>query len=288
MSGGHYAADLALAARAAKAAGTLALKGWEGDLDVRLKSPGQPVTIVDVAADRLLREVLLRGNPGDGWLSEESADAPDRLHRRRVWIVDPIDGTRSYVAKRPEFTISIGLVEAGNVVLGIVYNPATDELYRAVRGEGAFLDDARGTRPLAVRPPTAAGRGLLLASRGEIRALEVEPYRDEWDVAPLGSTAYKLARVAAGEADGFVSRGPKSEWDIAAGVLLVAEAGGRVTDLEGRPPRFNQPLPVVAGIVAAGGVYDRLAERTRGLARIERLTHRSPDPLHPGLEGRDE
>lgn len=288
MSGGRYAADLALAARAAKAAGELALQGWKRDLDVRLKSPGQPVTLVDLAADRLLQEVLLRGHPDDGWLSEESADAPDRLERRRVWIVDPIDGTRSYVAKRPEFTISIGLVDADEVVLGIVYNPATNELYRAVRGEGAFVDDARGTRRLTVRPAEQPGRGLLLASRGEIRALEVDPYREEWDIAPLGSTAYKLARVAAGDADGFVSRGPKSEWDIAAGVLLVGEAGGRVTDLDGLPPRFNQPLPVVAGIVAAGGVYDRLAERTRALARLERLIDRPPDPLHPGLEGRDE
>jgi myo-inositol-1(or 4)-monophosphatase len=278
--------DLDRAIRGAKAAGELALRGWEHDLEVRQKAPGQPVTLVDLAADRLLHDVLLSGGSDDGWLSEESADAADRLRRRRVWIVDPIDGTRSYVARRPEFTISIGLAVGDEVVLGIVFNPATEELFRAIRGEGAWVDDASGTRRLAVR--SGEGRGLLLASRGEIRDREVEPFLAEWDVAPLGSTAYKLARVAAGEADGFVSRGPKSEWDIAAGVLLVTEAGGRVTDLDGRPPRFNQPLPEVGGIVAAGGVYDRLSVQTRGLAKLARLTDRAGDPLHPGLKGSDE
>jgi myo-inositol-1(or 4)-monophosphatase len=286
VSRGGLTADLERAMRAARGAGELALKGWEGDLAVRHKSPDQPVTIVDIAADRLLHEVLLRGRPDDGWLSEESHDSPDRLQRRRVWIVDPIDGTRSYVARRPEFTISIGLADAGEIVLGIVFNPATGELFRAIRGQGAFLDDAGGTRRLSVRA-MANGRGLLLASRREIRDGEFEPFREDWDIAPLGSTAYKLARIAAGEADGVVSRGPKSEWDIAAGVLLVSEAGGRVTDLDGGRPSFNRPLPLVNGIVAGGGVYDRLAEQTRSLVRLERLTDRSPDPLHPGLEVRE-
>src|SRR5690606_41703444 len=111
--------DLARAIRAARAACEPALKGWERDLGGRQKSPGQPVTLVDIAADRLLHEVLLHGRPDDGWLSEESADAADRLRRRRVWIVDPIDGTRSYVARRPEFTISIGLAVDGEIVLGV-------------------------------------------------------------------------------------------------------------------------------------------------------------------------
>jgi myo-inositol-1(or 4)-monophosphatase len=278
-------ADRALAIDAARVAGQLALDHWERALDVRHKSADQPVTAADIAVDRLLRARFAEARPDDGWLSEESRDARSRLERNRVWIVDPIDGTRSYIARRPEFTISIALVVAGVPVVGVVCNPATDELYHAVRGGGAVKE--HGNTSAALRVRAAPARPLLLASRSEVGAGELEPFRDDWDIALVGSTAYKLARVAAGEADGYVSRGAKSEWDVAAGVLLVQEAGGRATELDGAAARFNRPLPVLRGIVAAGHVYDRLSAIAGALPPLDRLRERPADALHPSLERGD-
>jgi myo-inositol-1(or 4)-monophosphatase len=247
--------DLQLAVTATRRAGAAVMRHFGTALDVHHKSAHQPVTIADIEADALLRDELTSARPDYGWLSEESRDSPDRLHRSRVWIVDPIDGTRSFIAARPEFSISVALVDSGSVVLGVVYNPATDELFHATRGDGTFLSRA-GALAAAVRVSQrraggAAGRATLLASRSEIQAGELEPFTG-YMVQRVGSTAYKLALVAAGEGDVYVSRGPKSEWDICAGVLLVTEAGGRATDARGRDPVFNRAEPRVDGVLAAG------------------------------------
>jgi myo-inositol-1(or 4)-monophosphatase len=233
-------------------AGAAIMRHFGSSLQVHHKSPCQPVTIADLEADALLRDALLGARPDYGWLSEESLESPDRLHRWRVWIVDPIDGTRSFIAARPEFSISVALVDSGSVVLGVVYNPATDELFHAMRGDGAFLSRAGAE----AEPLRVSGRhdspATLLASRGEIQAGELEPFTGAYRVQRVGSTAYKLARIAGGQADAYLSRGLKSEWDICAGVLLVTEAGGRVTDARGREPAFNRPEPLVHGVLAAG------------------------------------
>jgi myo-inositol-1(or 4)-monophosphatase len=233
-------------------AGAAVMRHFGSSLQVHHKSPGQPVTIADLEADALLRDALLGARPDYGWLSEESLESPDRLHRWRVWIVDPIDGTRSFIAARPEFSISVALVDSGSVVLGVVYNPATDELFHAMRGGGAFLSRAGAE----AEPLRVSGRrdspATLLASRSEIQAGELEPFTGAYRVQRVGSTAYKLARVAGGQGEAYVSRGLKSEWDICAGVLLVTEAGGRVTDARGREPAFNRPEPLVHGVLAAG------------------------------------
>jgi myo-inositol-1(or 4)-monophosphatase len=262
----ELAADLELAAEAARLAGIVVLQDFGGEHRVTHKGPDQPLTGADLAADRLLREVLGAARPGYGWLSEETADRPDRLRCDRVWIVDPIDGTRSYISGRPEFAISIGLAVAGAAVVGVVYNPGTGELFRCVRGGGAWLDGRAGA--LRVRP--AGAPRVLVASRTEIAAGELDPFADV-AVVPLGSTAYKLARIAAGEADVFLSRGPKSEWDVCAGALLVEEAGGRATDLAGRMLRYNRPDPEVDGIVATNGAgHDELIARLAGLPAVRR------------------
>jgi myo-inositol-1(or 4)-monophosphatase len=262
----ELAVDLDLAVEAARLAGVGVLRAFGGEHRVTHKGPDQPLTGADLAADRLLREVLLAARPGYGWLSEETADRPDRLERERVWIVDPIDGTRSYISGRPEFAISIGLARGGEAVAGVVYNPGTGELFRCARGGGAWLDGR--AEPLRVRSPGAAP--VLIASRSEIAAGELDPFADV-AVVPLGSTAYKLARVAAGEADVFLSRGPKSEWDVCAGALLVEEAGGRATDLAGRPLRYNRPDPEVDGIVATSGAgHGALIARLAALPAVRR------------------
>lgn len=272
--------DRDLAASAARKAGAIAMGSFRGTLAVRHKAPDQPLTDADVAIDALLHRLLAQARPAYGWLSEESVDRPDRLARARVWVVDPIDGTRSYIAGRREFSISIGLAEDGDAVVGVVHNPATGELYRAERGEGAFRQDTEEDEParLQVATPSARERPVLLASRSEIAAAELAPFADRFEIRPCGSTAYKLALVAAGAADAFLSRGPKSEWDVCAGALLVQEAGGRVTDLAGRPLRFNRPQPFVQGILATrGDLHDTLLAALASLPPSPRMTRAVDD-----------
>jgi myo-inositol-1(or 4)-monophosphatase len=280
-----FDADLALAIDVARRAGEVVMRFFGQDLLVEHKAPDQPVTQADLAADALLRTLLTGPRSEYGWLSEETRDEPVRLSRERVWIVDPIDGTRSFIAKRPEFAISIGLAERGVPVAGVVYNPARDELFHAVLGAGAFVSRS-GRAPVALHVSERGVNGELtmLASRSEIAAGELDPFRDGWRVEPAGSTAYKLAGIAAAQGDAFVSRGPKSEWDICAGVLLVAEAGGRATDLDGAPPSFNRADPYVHGVLATNGtMHDVLLGKIRELPATSRLQLRTRDPLHPGL-----
>ena len=187
--------------------------------------------------------------PGTGWLSEETADSPERLAAEEIWVVDPIDGTKEFIKGIPEFAISIGLALRGEIVVGVIYNPARDELFWAGRGEGARLNGD------AIRVSERGGidGAMLDASRAECRRGEFENYARSFTVHEIGRIAYKLARVAAGRADVTWSLGSKNEWDIAAGVLLVEEAGGRATDPRGGAFRFNRETTKVLGILATNG-----------------------------------
>jgi myo-inositol-1(or 4)-monophosphatase len=242
-------ADLELAIRAAREAGVIIMQTFRTEQQVTHKSPDQPLTAADLAADAALKRTLLAQRPDYGWLSEETADDAARLQCRRVWIVDPIDGTRSYIAGHAEFAVSIGLADDHEAVVGVVYNPATDEMFAALRGQGAWQV---GGGALQVQSATPAR--IMAASRSEISAGELSTFAASYDIRPVGSTAYKLTKVAQGAAQVFVSRGPKSEWDVCAGVLIVEEAGGRATDLEGRVIRYNQPQTDVHGMLATNGV----------------------------------
>lgn len=250
-----YQAELDLAIRAARAAGEAIMRAFRVEQEVRFKSPEQPVTEADLAADRILHRILLGERPDYGWLSEETADSPGRLRRDRLWVVDPIDGTNSFVAGRPEFAVCVGLVDRGRAVVGVVHNPVTGEVFSAADGGGAFCDGA----PIRVSNVGLDGAPRIVASRSEMKRGEFDGFRAAWSVEPLGSTAYKMCRVAQGGAEAFVSRGPKAEWDVAAAVVIVREAGGRVSRLDGQPPEFNQPEPSWRGIAASNGrVHDEL------------------------------
>lgn len=220
----------------------IAAEGYE----TARKARGSPVTEADLEANRILHERLLGAFPGDGWLSEETRDDPGRLKCRRVWVVDPIDGTKEFIKGLPEYAVSVALVGDGEGIFGAVYNPRTDEYFSAAKGEGAKLngETIRADRPLPEMP-------AILASRTEIGRGEWKAFEPFAEVKPVGSIAYKLALIAAGRADGTFSLGPKNEWDIAAGVVLVREAGGRVMDRAGEAARFNNEDPKVNGIVAA-------------------------------------
>lgn len=266
-----WTADLELALSAAHVAGEAIMPSFRSNPTVRHKSPDQPVTDADLAADAILAERLREARPDYGWLSEETVDRPDRLERDRVWIVDPLDGTWSFIAGYREFAVSVGLVADGEAVVGVVYNPARDEVFWATKGGGAFRarhwsGGREGARPLAIEDPPRGFRPALLASRSEVANDELAPLTAGWHVRPCGSTAYKLAAVASGIGHGFMSRGPKQEWDVAAGALMVAEAGGRVTDLRGAELRYNRPDPYVHGVLAAAqGLHATLLGHARAL-----------------------
>lgn len=232
--------------------------------DVTAKRDRSPVTEADRRSDALLRERLPALVPA-AWLSEESAASADRLDRERVWVVDPLDGTKEFTQGLAEYTVAVALIERGVPVLGVVHNPATGETFSAGRGLGAFLDG---------EPVRVAEGGRLLASRSEIDRGEFAPFEEEWEVAPVGSIEYKLGLVGAGRGNVTFSRGPKHEWDVCAGALIVAEAGGIASDVLGGPLVFNQPFPKTKGILAGAprtyeralrqltrvGVSDRMAE----------------------------
>jgi myo-inositol-1(or 4)-monophosphatase len=225
-----------------------------------------PVTRADREADSLLKQELTRLEPV-GWLSEETADDRDRLARDRVWVVDPLDGTKEFIKGLPEYSVAVALVEHGEPVLGVVHNPATGDTFAAARGLGA----RRNGKPIRVREGNR-----LLASRSETAGGEFEPFEGTWEVEPLGSIQFKLARVAAGDAAVTLSRGPKHEWDVCAGALIVEEAGGIATDVFGERLRFNQPFPKVRGIVAAApGAYIRAREQVAAIGASDRMSELS-------------
>lgn len=232
-----------------QAAGETVMGFYRSSFDVQDKSPDNPVTDADFASDTLLKERLRALLPEAGWLSEETADDAERLGRDLMWCVDPIDGTKEFIMGIPEFSISVALVEDGLPILAVILNPATGELYTAERGQGMRFN---GTTTRASTRLTLEGASID-ASRSERKRGEFAPFEDEMTIRTMGSVAYKLARVAAGQCDATWSRGPKHEWDICAGVLLVQEAGGVAVDLSNRPCTFNKSFPKVNGIIASNG-----------------------------------
>lgn len=251
--------DFRLLKTAVEDAGKLAHSYFRQDLKVKRKHDGTEVSEADFAVDDLLKSALLGGRPNYGWLSEETEDDPDRLEHRFVWMVDPIDGTNAFLRHVPEWTISAALVQEGKPVLGAVYNPATGEFFHAIRDGGAFLNDA----PIHVSTRSDLEGALFIASGGLFKKrIWKEPWpgvESRW----VNSVAYRLALVAAGRADATVSLSAKCDWDLAAGVLVVEEAGGVVTDHHGHAFRFNLPIPRFPSLVAASpGLHAKLIERT--------------------------
>jgi myo-inositol-1(or 4)-monophosphatase len=252
-----------------QAAGAAIMGYYRDTFAVRDKSPDNPVTDADLAADALLRQRLLALLPEAGWLSEETADSHERLGCSLVWVVDPIDGTKEFVLGLPEFSVSVALVEEGLPKLAVVHNPPSGEFFYAQRNQGTYLSGRR----VAVSGRSRLAGAQVDASRSERKRGEFAPFEELLELHTMGSIAYKLARVAAGQSDATWSRGPKSEWDICAGTLLVAEAGGRCVDLDGRQLRFNNAVPKVNGIIATNArlhepVMSLLAPY-RGQARID-------------------
>jgi myo-inositol-1(or 4)-monophosphatase len=254
----EFARELEAARVAALAAGEILRRHYrDRGFQIDQKGKDNPVTTADFDADRKLKEILHGGFPEYGWLSEETADDGARLRRERVWIVDPLDGTKEFIKGIPEFVVAIALADRGMPVVGVSYNPIRDELFMGARGTGVLLDGA----PARVTPRDSLANARVLASRSETSRGEWKAYEGRIKIDPVGSVAYKLALVAAGRADATFTLTPKSEWDIASGTLLVREGGGRVTDLDGREIRFNQPSVKVKGFLATNGLLHGAVER---------------------------
>ncbi len=240
------AGDLPLLIDAARAGGEIALRHWRQDPKVWDKGDGAgPVTEADLAVDSLLRETLRNARPGYGWLSEETEDSPARLDHRSVFIVDPIDGTRAYVAGETPFALSLAVVTDGVPVAAVVYLPAKDKLYAAASGQGASLNGA----PIGVSVPRDTAR--LLVTKPNFDPVHWPGGLPKATRHFRPSLAYRLALVAEGAFDGMLTLRAAWEWDIAAGALLVSEAGGVVSDAVGAPLRFNAPHPQTDGAIAA-------------------------------------
>jgi myo-inositol-1(or 4)-monophosphatase len=259
------AADLGslldLTREATIAAGALALSHFGAGGRSWFKGPGQVVTEADLAVDDLLHDRLRSACPDYGWLSEERPDDGSRLRCARVWVVDPSDGTRAFADGIPQFAVSVALVEQGMPLLGVVLNPATDERFEAQSGGGAWLNGQQ----VAVSACADLDAAQLLASRTEMKRRHWPTMVPEAEFTTIGSLAYKLALIAGGRYDGLLSLRSSHDWDIAAAQLLVAEAGGRMTDASGRTILLNQDPPRHRGL--AVGATARLHQAL--LARLE-------------------
>ena len=206
-------------------------------------------TTADHAADSLLKEMLTESCPDSGWLSEETVDSPDRLSKERVWVVDPLDGTKEFIEGVPQFVVSIAIVENGEPVVGVLYNPVTKDTFAAAKGEGAFLND----KPIHCVTKDSVGDMVILNSRSETRRGLWEPFANTFgELRAIGSVAYKLGLTAAGKADIFASLRPKNEWDICAGNCIINEAGGKLIDLNGNIRRYNQEYTIIEPGLIAG------------------------------------
>jgi len=234
--------------RSVTEAGKIALKFYHGEVKSWEKNPGDPVSEADLAIDAYLKETLLNAHPDYGWLSEETVDDPSRLNKERVWIVDPIDGTRSFIAGKPEFTVSAALIENGKPVCAALLNPVTEQFFQAVVGQGATLNGHK----LNCSDKADLNDAKLLASR---KAFDWHNWLEDVPNAEfdhLNSIAYRIALVANQDFHASLSLSAKSDWDIAAADLILSGAGGISTTSKNEALIYNQKNPVHDTVISSG------------------------------------
>jgi myo-inositol-1(or 4)-monophosphatase len=249
--------EVEYARKAALAAGDILMRYYDTKYEIGSKGKDNPVTIADTEADSAIKAILTHAFPDYGWLSEETVDNEERLAKQRVWIVDPLDGTKEFINKIPEFCVAIGLSDRAEPVVGVTYNPISKEMFWSARGMGCHLNDHR----VHVTTTSELKVANVLASRSETARGEWEVFKGMLVAVPTGSVAYKLAMVAGGKADATFTRSPKNEWDIASGAALIIEAGGTMVDIDGHPMTFNKKVTKCAGMIASNGIlHDQLMQ----------------------------
>jgi myo-inositol-1(or 4)-monophosphatase len=257
-----YEQELEVALAAGREAARVVRRHYDEGTEAWEKSEDNPLTLADLESDRIIAEHLTRVFPDDAILSEETVSAPSRLRKSRVWIVDPMDGTKEFTKRIPEFAVSIGLVEDGEPVTAVLVNPVSESAVWATRGGGTFRDGER----VRVTSCSDLSKAVVIASRSEIGRGEFEPY-EGWfgELRPMGSIAWKLAVVACGDADLNISVAPKNEWDVCAGDLLVREAGGTYVAFDGSRRVYNQEKTLIDAGMGAGpqGLLEQFFARER-------------------------
>lgn len=255
---GPDADDLALLKSALRQGGEIARSFFGTKVKTWDKAKGAPVTEADIAVNDLLRSQLTAARPDYGWLSEETEDDPARLSKTRVFVIDPIDGTVSFMKGKPDFVISAAVVEAGLPRVAALLNPISGEFFEAVKGGGAKLD-GRGIKP-SVRQ-TIEGCRMLGSKSMFGHPAWPEPW-PAMHIETRGSIAYRMALVACGEFDAMMALSTKRDWDLAAADLIVTEAGGRSTTHNGASFHYNQASTIHPSVMCAGPeLYRALFER---------------------------
>lgn len=243
----HVSVHAALLSETVREAGTLALKMFRTDLKTWTKGVSSPVSEADIAVNDLIEGRLRTATPDYGWLSEESTQDPFRLDKTHIWVVDPIDGTRAYLAGHEDWSVSIALVSGGSPVLGAVFAPVTGELYFAARGAGTTLNGSAvqaSTGDTVDRARIAGPKALI----GQLQQIG-----ENMTVHPrIGSLALRLCRVADGQLDIACAGGHSQDWDLAAANLIVQEAGGEMTEINGDRLVFNRS-DITHGLLLAAG-----------------------------------
>jgi len=243
-------ADATLLRDAVRGAGSVAMHYFRRRPKVWEKAKNDPVSEADMAVNRYLKARLEAARPAYGWLSEESEDDPRRFGCDRVWVVDPIDGTRAFIKGRPDFVISAALVDCGRPVLGIVFRPALDQLFEAGLGTGARLNG----QPIQISARAALEAGGMAGAEDYFRSRTVWPLPwPQLRFQPCNSIALRVCLVACGDLEAAVTLRPKNDWDIAAADLILSEAGGLLDSGEGRPHLYNGKLPRLPRIIATNG-----------------------------------
>lgn len=245
-------------------AGAEALRSASDGFEVYTKPDQSPVTSADLAIDRILHTHLLDAFPEDGWLSEESPDDPGRLQKRRIWVIDPIDGTKAFIRREPEFCISVALVEDGRPVVAAILNPSSDELFAAMKGGGLLLNQ----ESVSPDKDQEDQSPVIALSLSELRIGRFQSIEAFTTSRPMRSIAWALALAASGRIHAVATMEPENEWDVAAGALLIEEAGGTMCDGSGQDLEFNRTVPRYEGIIAAHpSCPDSVVRQLRAISR---------------------
>jgi myo-inositol-1(or 4)-monophosphatase len=241
--------ELIAAKVASRNAGKILMDFYGSDnKEIELKGIDNPVTIADKKADKYLYEFLSGEFPDDGWLSEETVDTKERLLKDRVWIVDPLDGTKEFIEGVPHFSVSIALVKNGEPVVGVIYNPAKNEMFSCQKGKGMYYNGSK----MKISSNKSLVESSIVVSRSELKRNEWDPYKDKFkEINPIGSVAYKLALVSAGKYDIFATVAPKNEWDICAGDCLINESGVTFKTINDKKIIYNQKKTLVTDTIIA-------------------------------------
>jgi len=258
---GQLKHELDVAVDLARTAGAAILAEYKGPLDIELKNfddDSEPVTQADRIANELIVTRLQREFPRDGILAEESVDTSRRLDKSRVWMVDPLDGTNGFIAGNGDFAVQIGLAENGEPIVAVVYQPSTGVLYRAVRGEGTWIErPQRAPERARVSDHTDVSQMRLAASRSHRssrmnKVVQRFGFREE---VQRGSVGIKIGLLVEEQCDVYIHLSPRTkQWDTCAPQLILTEAGGRMTDLFGEPLNYNVPdVQNRNGLVASNG-----------------------------------